>query len=132
IELVVESTSQILDAGHASLRLLDPSRRRLVAACRSAGSPRTAPMEFRRGEGLLGWIVDERQPLRLDDPQHDPRFVRAAESTATIRSFVGAPLVTGQQCFGVLSAVEPTRSFSGDDLRMLQLIAAICAPNLEI
>src|SRR5690606_29536815 len=36
------------------------------------------------------------------------------------------------QCFGVLSAVEPTRSFSGDDLRMLQLIAAICAPNLEI
>lgn len=131
LRLVVECTATILEVEHASVRLLDPSQQFLLAAYRTGQSGVTPAMEFRRGEGLLGWIAEHGEPLCLVDPQNDSRFV-ARPGSRPIKSFAGAPLVAGQRCFGVLSADSERRELGTDELMILCLISAICAPQLEI
>ena len=135
LALVVEAAARLVEAQHASVRLLDASCERLVAACRSGDSPEglasRKPMEFRRGEGLLGWVVEQRECLLLHEPMDDSRFV-ARPNQRRIASFAGVPLVAGNSCFGVLSALRSDDRFDDEVLRWLTVLAAVCAPQLEI
>ena len=35
-------------------------------------------MTFRRGEGVVGWVVDQGVPARINDAAADPRFEERA------------------------------------------------------
>ena len=132
---MVEAAAQLVEADHASVRLLDAGCERLLAACRSGDPERDPasgqPMNFRRGEGLLGWVVEARKPLLLHDPMNDARFA-ARDGQAELSSFAGVPLVAGQSCFGVLSTVKSEGRLDDDSLHWLTVLAAFCAPHLEI
>lgn len=134
LELIVARTSEILEVPHVSLRLLDPSRTRLVAAHRTGATEGRPPMDFQLGEGLAGWVAQHAAPLLTNDPAHDPRYV-SREGFDEIRAYVGVPLLAGNRCVGVLGAVEDrpdVASFDELDRSRLELIAAISAPHLEI
>lgn len=134
LRLIVERTCAILGAPHVSLRLLDPSRTRLVAACRSGDAAEAPPVDFALGEGLTGWVAQHGAPLLTNEPRHDPRFVARA-GFGYVSAYLGVPLLAGSRCVGVLAAVKQRAGAPGfDDLdrRRLELIAAICAPHLEI
>jgi diguanylate cyclase len=45
---------------------------------------------------------------------------------------VGVPLISGSSCFGVLSTLRGATCFGEEDLHWLTLLAAMCAPHLEI
>lgn len=130
LQQLVDETARLLEASHASVRLLDPSHTHLVAACRSGPSLHPRPVEFKPGEGLIGWIVEHSKPLRLADPASDPRFV-PKPGFSGMGSFVGAPLLSTNVCLGALSVVRDA-PFSATDEQLLELVAAICAPPLEI
>ncbi len=132
LQTLVEGTAELFGASHASVRLLHPSHNHLVAACRSGPSLHPGPgAEFRRGEGLVGWIVEHSTPIRLDDPTQDPRFVAKANFTG-MGCFLGAPLLSTHACLGALSVVRWDKPFSETDEQLLELVAAICAHPLEI
>lgn len=134
LELIVERTCRLLRAPHVSLRLLDPSRTRLVAARRSGLAAHAPRVDFALGEGLSGWVAQHGAPLLTNDPRNDPRYV-AREGFAEVRAFVGVPLLAGARCVGVLAAVQQgidAPGFDEIDRCRLELIAAICAPHLEI
>ena len=134
LQHTVECAAAILSAPRASVRLFDAARTRLIATCR-AGEPlerAAATAEFRVGEGLLGWIAEHDAPLRSGDAMHDPRYVAKAE-VQSLGSFLGAPLTSGDVCFGVISAVSPARdAFSAEHEELLMLLAGLCAPHLEM
>jgi diguanylate cyclase (GGDEF)-like protein len=130
---VVETGAQLLDTDRVSVRLLDPSRTRLLASCR-AGSPvhQNPNIEFRLGEGLIGWIAAEVKPLRSGDAERDPRFVPRDDVKERLGSFLGVPIVAGRTCLGVLSALHPAADrFDEQAEDVLMLLAGICAPHLE-
>jgi diguanylate cyclase (GGDEF)-like protein len=134
LQHTVDCAAAILSAPRASVRLFDSARTRLIATCR-AGEPTqlgAATAEFRVGEGLLGWIAEHNAPLRSGDPMRDPRYVDKVEVTQ-LGSFLGAPLTSGDVCFGVISAVSPERdAFSAEHEELLMLLAGLCAPHLEM
>jgi diguanylate cyclase (GGDEF)-like protein len=131
LQAVVDHTAKILAAEHGSIRLLNPSRTHLVAVCRTGTPLHLEPVDFALGEGLIGWIAEQEQPIRTADPEHDPRYSPRPKHEPMGR-FLGVPLVSGRVCMGVLSVLRSTEPFTEADEQLLTLVAAICAPYLEI
>ena len=134
LQLVVDGAADLAGAERASIRLLDAGRSRLLAICR-AGQPlhENPDMEFKLGEGLIGWIAKEHKPILSGAASSDPRFVQRPGLRTNVASFVGVPLLAAEHCLGVLSVVHPERDhFGEDDLETLVLLAAFSAPHVEI
>lgn len=130
LQRIVDESARMLRAEQVSVRLVDPSRHHLVAAARSGPSLHPEPVAFASGEGLVGWIVEHAQPLRLDDPTTDARFVTKPGFTG-MGCFLGVPLLSTNTCLGALTVVRDL-PFDVHEQQLLELVAAICAPPLEI
>lgn len=134
LERVANRTASLLRSRNASIRLLDASRTRLLVGCR-AGQPfhGDPTFQFRMGEGLVGWVAQNRRLLRVGNVQADPRFVHRPDQLSAMNSFIGVPLIYRSTCIGVLSTGhhEPD-AFGPEDEQTLLLLAALCAPHLEV
>ena len=131
MRLVVDRTAALLGAKHASVRLFDPGRERLVAVCRSGEPVLMEPVDFLRGEGLVGRVAETAAPLWTNDPQSHDAYVHKP-GTQGLGAFIGAPLMAGNECMGVLSVVGEGQRFAEEDAAVVSLIAAICGPYIEI
>ena len=88
---------------------------------------------LRLEQGLLGWMLHHRRPLRLDDPAANPLFRPAADSPA-LRSLLAVPLLVRSRLVGVLTAFNKTPAedeFTPEDERLLSIIAAQSAQVIE-
>jgi len=130
---VTRAAVSLLRANHASLRLLDESGENLLAAVRSGAGADHPALRFRRGEGVIGWVIEKGQPVLLDDARKDVRFKRKLMRQGfIIGSMVAVPMLAGGRVFGVLSASsERTNAFSEEDEQLLQLLANCAVPPIE-
>lgn len=134
VQRLCDGTAEVLGIESASVRLLDATRTLLMLQARS-GDPFHAntSFDFVMGEGLVGWIAKNGEPLRLDDAEQDARFRPRPDQTRTIRSFLGVPLMESGACIGVLSAAsEQPGRFHEEHEERLRLIAAVCGPLLRM
>ena len=133
-QLVVDAAAELLETPRASLRLLDPSRTRLIATAR-AGKPLhlNPAAEYQLGEGLIGWIAQNGQPIRAGDAESDARFVRRPDMVQRMGSFLGVPLLGSETCIGVLAAVTSERDyFTEEHEALMVLLAGVSVPFLEV
>jgi GAF domain-containing protein len=132
LQVLVERSWQLLEVTRVAAYQLTSSGTRLISVARAGMPIHRTPVEYRLGEGLIGWIVANQQALRTGDAEGDPRFVPRETMTARIGSFVGVPLVVAGRTVGVLSATYPEPShFSAHHERLLDIAAAICAGHLS-
>ena len=76
------------------------------------------------GEGLAGWVVQNREPVLVEDLRQDPRWVRSPSSSLEHRSAIVAPLLVGEDVIGVLMIFHRAgKFFSPDILHMVKAIA---------
>ncbi len=81
------------------------------------------------GQGIMGRVVRERQPIRVGDVTVDPHYIGHVPG---IRSEMAAPLVVGERVLGVVNVESPRLdAFSGDDLRLLATLAGQLATVFE-
>jgi diguanylate cyclase (GGDEF)-like protein len=132
LQLIADTSAELLGVRYVSVRLLDPTRTRLIAAARAGEPIHSSPVEFRLGEGLIGWIALHGQPLRLVDAEKDPRFLPWPDKAAPMGSFVGVPMRAGAQCCGVISAIDTETRFEAQHEQLLGLVASMCGPHVEI
>jgi diguanylate cyclase (GGDEF)-like protein len=132
LKAVTDATRDLISADHASIRLLDTSRTALLSGARSGTGEGDRPMQFKRGDGVLGWVVDNGQPVRIDDVEHDTRWLRGRAQAFTVRSLMAEPLWSSGEVIGVLSVTSPERArFGEDDQLFLRLVANCSAPPIE-
>lgn len=133
LRAVTEASLGLLFADHASIRLLDSARSALLSGARSGSGEEDRPMSFRRGEGILGWVVEHGQPARIDDVEHDSRWLKPAGPQGfRIGSIVAEPLWSSGEVIGVLSVTSPERAaFGEEDQLLLRLLANCSAPPIE-
>jgi diguanylate cyclase (GGDEF)-like protein len=134
LQLITDRAAVVLGVPLVGLRLLDATGTRLLATCRSGQALHiNALTEFQLGEGLVGWVAKHGQSLRSGRAEEDPRFAKRDDLVERIGSFLGVPLMSGERCMGVLSAVSPNNDhFTLHHEELLTLMAAICAPHVEI
>ena len=130
---IAHCAARVLGVSRVSVRLLDGEQSSLLAVARAGQPLHDKPQPFRVGEGLLGWIVQHGESILTGDAPADPRFVAREGMRDELRSFVGVPMMSGERCIGVLSAVdEAPDGFDVRDERLMTLLAAVAAPWVEV
>jgi diguanylate cyclase (GGDEF)-like protein len=131
LKAVTDASLEMLPAEHSSIRLLDPSRSMLLSGARSGSGESDRPMEFRRGEGVIGWVVDQSQPVRIGDTAQDPRWMAKTQGFA-VASIMAEPLWSSGDVIGVLAVTSAQKdAFSEGDQLVLRLLANCSAPPIE-
>ncbi|RJP54704.1 MAG: GAF domain-containing protein [Anaerolineaceae bacterium] len=79
---------------------------------------------LRVGEGLAGWVLENRQAVLIEDLHQDPRWVRVSAGSREHRSGIVAPMLVGEDVIGVLMVFHrKVAHFSPEILNLVQAIA---------
>jgi two-component system, cell cycle response regulator len=132
LSAITDAALVLLGADHASVRLLDTTKESLLCSARSGVGMEHPPLEFRRGQGVVGWVVDHREGLAIEDTALDDRFVRSENQRFTVGSIVAEPLWSSGDVIGVLCVSSARASAFGDEDRLLARLLANCSiPPVE-
>jgi signal transduction histidine kinase len=132
---IVHAAAEISGAEAASILLYDDTSRQLYFQVSTNMDDAT-----RRGiivplEGsIAGWIVTNRQTVRVTNAHEDPRFFSNVEETTGLstESLLGIPLVTKNKIVGVLEALNKHKGkFTDTDESMLLVLGAQAAVAIE-
>jgi diguanylate cyclase (GGDEF)-like protein len=129
LQSVVDAGRILLPADHVSVRLLDSSREALLSGARAGTGSGERPMDFRRGEGVIGWVVEQGESVRIGAVAEDPRFVKAEEQTFSIQSIMCEPLFSSGEVIGVVSVTSPAAEAFGEDDQLLLRLLANCSSS---
>jgi PAS domain S-box-containing protein len=112
----------------ASVHLVDESKAFLRTCTVTENSSQSDdPLYFEPGQGIAGWVFQERKPLNVADIAAEPRFMPAL-FPAEFRSLLGVPLIFQDQALGALCiTARPVGAFSGQDVALLEGLAGYAA-----
>ncbi len=135
LETIVDETRDALHADVSSLYLLDRDGAHLtLAATNGLDRYQISRARVPYGEGVTGRVAASREPMRIADVRHDPRFlwVRGIDQRRFIASMLSVPLSWHESVVGVLNIqTEETREFSDSDAAQLSAIADLLAGIVE-
>jgi signal transduction histidine kinase len=132
---IIHAAADITNAGAASIMLYDDASRQLnfqVATDLDLQTMRglVVPLEG----SIAGWIVANRQPVRISNVHTDPRFYQAVEKKTrrTTDSILGVPLIAKEKIVGVLEAIDKCAGeFTASDEDLLSVLGAQAAVAIE-
>jgi two-component system cell cycle response regulator len=132
LKAITDASIEMLEVDHASVRLIDASREQLLSGARSGSGEHERPMRIARGEGVIGWVFEHGEPVRIDEVTHDPRWVVMPAQAIEVRSIMAEPLWSSGEVIGVLAVTSPNpAAFREEDQLMLRLLANCCSPPME-
>ena len=135
LQLIVENATQVLRGARCSVAMFD-ERKQVVVTSAAAAIPRQElwGTSFRIGQGVAGWVVENRRPVLIDNVDEDPRFRRVG--TWPIASLICIPLISDAAVLGTLTATSPELAhFTDDDMDLLDAFgdqAAIAIKNASL
>lgn len=131
LSILLEETKETLDVEACSVALLDEELQDLFfLMAEGVGASRVRGARMPASQGVIGWVVRNRQPLIVDDVSQDPRFFPGIDNITGERthSLMCVPLEAHGKIIGAIEAVNKRRgAFDKDDLRLFSLIAASAA-----
>jgi signal transduction histidine kinase len=130
LQMIVSSARELVDARYAALGVPDDSGS--FAEFVTDGIPesqRRAIGPLPRQHGMLGVLLREGKPLRLDDIREDPRFEGWPDAHPDMSGFIGVPIRDGTHVLGIIFAAckNAVGGFTERDERLLGLFAAHAA-----
>ena len=86
-----------------------------------------------RGRGVLGLLMDQPAPLRLDDISEHPRSFGFPPGHPPMQSFLGAPIVIRGEAWGnlYLTEKETAEAFDDDDVEAIVVLAEWAAIAID-
>jgi diguanylate cyclase (GGDEF)-like protein/PAS domain S-box-containing protein len=131
----IEALASLIGARYAALALLDDEggMRQFVYT----GIPPGVAARVGRlpeGKGLLGVVIQEHQPLRLDDLTKDPRSVGLPPHHPPMQSLLAAPVSYNGEVYGRVYLSEKTDGspFTAEDERLVVRFAEALAVTLRL
>lgn len=86
-------------------------------------------LELKMGEGIIGHVALNAEPVISPDVRNDPRYINARERT---RSEMVAPIISNDEVIGVFDLEsDQLNAYSEDDLQVLMLLASQVAIIIE-
>ena len=139
VPFVIRQSRDVLNAGGASVLLLDDERREFyfpyVAEDDAAVAEALLALRFPADRGIAGVVLETGRSLRIDDAQRDERFYAGVDERTGIvtRNVLAAPLASHHGTIGVLQVINHQASgpFSDDDLALIEALAGSVAVALE-
>ncbi|MEV8389831.1 MULTISPECIES: GAF domain-containing protein [unclassified Streptomyces] len=131
LQHIVDTAAELVGARYGALGVLDPERGGLTELF-TAGMSEADRQRIGRlpdgHTGLLGLLIEDPRPLRLDDLTADPRSAGVPPGHPRMRSFLGVPLQLETTVLGNLYLTEKrTGSFGEQDESLLRVLASQAA-----
>lgn len=123
---IVESAVELVGAKYGALGVIGPDGM-LEEFIHVGLNPETAEAigPPPRGRGVLGALIHDPHPIRLEHIGHDPRSVGFPRNHPRMDSFVGVPIRIRGEVFGNLYLTEhPDGAFTEEDTELLEALAA--------
>jgi two-component system, NarL family, sensor histidine kinase DevS len=135
LQRIVDTAAELTDARYAALGVVDPSGKRLERFLTTGidDATRTAIGPEPMGRGILGAVVREAAPLRLDNLNEDPRAVGFPPNHPPMTTFLGVPVAWRGKAYGDLYLTEKAGDgpFTEEDEELTRLLAAQAAVAVE-
>lgn len=133
---ILENAMTILRTEGGSLALLDTDTDELVFVL--VRGPISAELEGYRiqgGAGIAGWVATNREPLIVNNPRQDHRFLAQVDEKFNFvtRSILCVPLITGSKLVGVIQLLNRVddAEFTDTDVVLLSILSHVAATALE-
>ena len=97
------------------------------------GSRIFASLEIPVGQGLSGWVVENKRPIVNGNPSVEPGYLNDPTRFSLLNSALALPLSGGDQVSGVLTLYRTERdAFTRDDLRLLLAVIGRISRAIEV
>ncbi|MDH4207903.1 MAG: response regulator, partial [Anaerolineae bacterium] len=131
LRAIVERAAMLLGAGGGELAIYDEEERELLVVISHNMEQDYVGTRLALGEGAMGHVAQTHQPLIIEDylkwEGQSPKYARVSCAT------LAAPLLVSGRLVGAISIADfdPTRQFTPDDVRLLNLFAPQAAVAIE-
>ncbi len=86
---------------------------------------------FEKCEGLWGWVLENRQPVMVNDLENDPRSTGTPPGHIKITAFLGVPAMIGDQVAGQIALANPATRYMDIDLTIVKRLATLFAMAIQ-
>jgi signal transduction histidine kinase len=126
LERVLTAACELVDAPYGALGVLTEDRRGLERFVHvGLSEAQVAAIAHRpEGKGLLGALIDDPEPIRLDDVTLDARSVGFPEGHPPMEAFLGVPVRVAEEVYGNLYLAKDEGAFTVEDQEVLQSLAS--------
>jgi signal transduction histidine kinase len=135
LQKLVETAAALTEARYAALGVIDPTGQQLERFVYTGIDAETAGRigDLPRGRGILGVLIRDAEPLRLEDLGTDARSVGFPPDHPPMKSFLGVPILLRGVAYGNLYLTEKRdgAAFTDEDLDLVQLLAGQAAVAIE-
>jgi signal transduction histidine kinase len=135
LQLIVENATQVLRGARCTIALVDEKRQAVVTSAAAGVARRDLwGTSFRIGQGVAGWVVENRRPALINVVSADARFQRVG--IWPVAALICVPLFSDHQVIGALTATSPEEdAFTEADLNLLDAFgdqAAVAVKNARL
>jgi two-component system, NarL family, sensor histidine kinase DevS len=135
LQRIVEAAAQLTGAKYAALGVIDPSGQSLEKFVVTGIDAQTqaAIGDLPRGRGILGALIQDAKPLRLESLGDDPRSVGFPPNHPPMRTFLGVPILLRGVAYGNLYLTEKAGGvpFTDEDEELTMLLSSQAAVAIE-
>jgi signal transduction histidine kinase len=135
LDRVLETAADLTGARYAALGILNERRRELSRFLTRGVDDAThrAIGDLPRGRGILGVLIDDPRPLRLEDVGDHPRSYGFPPGHPPMRTFLGVPILIRGQAWGNLYLTEKAGGgpFTAEDEEATIVLADWAAIAIE-
>jgi signal transduction histidine kinase len=135
LQKIVEAAAELTGARYAALGVIDPTGQILERFVVTGIDEETqaAIGDLPRGGGILGVLIHEAKPLRLDELATHPRSVGFPPNHPPMKSFLGVPIMLRGIAYGNLYLTEKAEGapFTEEDEELTMLLASQAAVAVE-
>ena len=122
---ILEALSKALDTEAGTIFRISEARRIVPTAACGASLDLLKALGFSVGEGVVGWVAQYAQPVKVDDPRSDNRFTGLADAATGFktRSILAAPILAKGKTIGAMEFINKRSGpFTIPDLELLSMI----------
>jgi signal transduction histidine kinase len=135
LQKIVASAAQLTGARYAALGVIDASGRSLDPFIVHGIDPETQARigDPPHGRGILGALIQDARPLRLEDLTKDPRSIGFPPNHPPMRTFLGVPILLRGVAYGNLYLTEKAggEPFTADDEELVLMFSSQAAVAIE-
>lgn len=135
LEQLIVEIKTLLGATGGSVFLLDGGGDKLVfVAVVAPDAQKLVGQRLPPGIGIVGWTLQHRQSVLVDDAQNDPRFYNQIDSLTglTTHSLLAVPLIFKERAIGVIELINKAEGpFNQQDQEILETLAGSAAIAIE-
>jgi len=133
LQHVVEAAAELLDARYAALGVIGDDRMLVEFVHTGFDGDIDRIGHLPRGEGILGLLIRDARPLRLEDLTTHPSSAGFPEGHPPMRTFVGTPIRVRDRVYGNLYVTEKRDGipFTAADEQLAELVAAAAGAAID-